>query len=294
MHAKRPITWEPPRARGPGERLRFGEFELQIETGELLRDGRRVPLQPQPAQVLRVLAESAGTVVSRTRLQQALWGADVEVDADQGLNYCILQIRRALDDDAERPRFVETIPRRGYRFLPLVEVATRRAEGGVPAASGSWRAWLVGAASSMLLLAAAAWLASTGKGAASRPLLTVSPLRGDELSQGAAAALTDELLSQIVARYGERLAVVEGVETEAGEGEARRKPSHFLVGGTVLPAGEGLRSTVWLERLPDRLRLWSATYELLDEPAGRARCARRVVDDLADRLGLEAAAPTTR
>jgi len=289
MHGREPITEELRRAPGRGERLSFGEFELEVDTGELRRNGERVALQPQPAQVLQLLAERAGTLVTRSRLQEELWGAAAAVDAEQGLNYCILQIRRALDDAAESPRFIETIPRRGYRFLHVVhrhgESAPRVS---VPRAPR--RRLLLGVALAMALMVAAAWFMASGRGAPS-PRLTILPLRGNGASEGVAVALTEELLSQLVARYGDQLEVVAGTRSATSEGEIAARASHYLVGGTVLPAEDGLRSVVWLERLPDRLQLWSATYELSGAPEGPARCARRVVDDLARRLGLVASSP---
>lgn len=101
-------------------RYRFGEFELLPASGELFRGGERVPLQHQPAELLALLAREPGRAVSREEIREAIWGAETFVDADQGINYCIRQIRQALDDDAAEPRFVETVPRVGYRFLAPV------------------------------------------------------------------------------------------------------------------------------------------------------------------------------
>ncbi|HEX3554022.1 MAG TPA: winged helix-turn-helix domain-containing protein [Thermoanaerobaculia bacterium] len=105
--------------------LRFGDFELRLDSGELLRSGVRVKLQLRPARVLAVLALHAGEVVSREEIRQAVWGKGSHVDFDLALNYCIRQIRRALDDSAEQPCFVATLPRVGYRFIAPVEVRSR-------------------------------------------------------------------------------------------------------------------------------------------------------------------------
>src|SRR5438128_12611288 len=106
----------------PG-RLRFGVFELDLRAGELRKRGLRIRLQQQPFQVLAMLLERAGQVVGREELQKALWPADTFVDFDHGLNRAINKIREALGDSAESPRFVETVARRGYRFLAEVRVA---------------------------------------------------------------------------------------------------------------------------------------------------------------------------
>ncbi|MEW5978632.1 MAG: winged helix-turn-helix domain-containing protein [Acidobacteriota bacterium] len=101
--------------------LSFGVFRLDLETGHLRKNGRRLRLQEQPFQVLSMLLERPGQVVTREELQQKLWSADTFVDFDHGLNKAINKIRRALGDSADNPRFVETLARRGYRFIAPVE-----------------------------------------------------------------------------------------------------------------------------------------------------------------------------
>ncbi len=105
-------------------RLRFAAFELETDTGRLWRGGEAVHIQPQPARALQHLAERSGELVTRDELRRLLWGEGHFVDFDQGLNYCIQQIRLALGDSAQAPRYVETLPRRGYRFLAPVERAS--------------------------------------------------------------------------------------------------------------------------------------------------------------------------
>src|SRR5260370_14781977 len=104
-------------------RLRFGVFELDLRAGELRKHGLRVRLQEQPFELLEMLLEHPGEVVTREELQKNLWPADTFVDFDHGLNKAISKIRGALSDSAESPRFVETVARRGYRFLAEVKVA---------------------------------------------------------------------------------------------------------------------------------------------------------------------------
>src|SRR5215468_10789278 len=105
----------------PGQ-LRFGVFEVDLRAGELRKHGLRVRLQEQPFQVLAMLLEHLNEVVTREELQKKLWPADTFVDFDHGLNKAINKIREALGDSAESPRFVETVSRRGYRFLAEVRV----------------------------------------------------------------------------------------------------------------------------------------------------------------------------
>lgn len=107
---------------------RFGPFELNPRAAELRREGSIVPLQPQPAGVLALLVQRAGELVTREEIQAAIW-PDRVVDYEQGLNYAIRKIRSALGDDADTPRYVETLPRRGYRFAAPVERVPTSAAG---------------------------------------------------------------------------------------------------------------------------------------------------------------------
>src|SRR5215467_4788608 len=102
--------------------IRFGVFELDLEAKELRKSGIKVHLQPQPFEVLAVLVSRPGQVVSREELQQKLWAGDTFVDFDHGLNKAIGKVREALADNADNPRFIETLPRRGYRFIAPVNV----------------------------------------------------------------------------------------------------------------------------------------------------------------------------
>jgi Tol biopolymer transport system component/DNA-binding winged helix-turn-helix (wHTH) protein len=100
---------------------RFDRFELDPRSGELFRSGKRVPIQDKPLQVLRLLLEAQGTVVTREQVRSALWPQDTFVDFEHGVNTAVKKLRQALEDSAERPKFVETLPRVGYRFLSPVE-----------------------------------------------------------------------------------------------------------------------------------------------------------------------------
>lgn len=102
----------------------FGPFELDVASGELRKSGTLVKLQPQPFRVLLLLAERAGTLVTREEIQQCLWSESTFVDFEHGINFSINQIRGALADNAEKPRYIETLPRRGYRFIAAVRAAS--------------------------------------------------------------------------------------------------------------------------------------------------------------------------
>src|SRR5262249_25662491 len=102
-------------------KIRFDTFELDSTSGELRKSGILLKLQPQPFRVLLLLIEHAGQVVTREELQRYLWTDSTFVDFDHGINFSINHIRRALSDNAENPRYVETLPKRGYRFVGTVE-----------------------------------------------------------------------------------------------------------------------------------------------------------------------------
>jgi DNA-binding winged helix-turn-helix (wHTH) protein len=102
------------------ETFRFGEFELDVDAGELRRDNRRVKLQPQPFKLLVLLVRRAGRLVTRDEIRGELWPDGTYVDFDQAVNFSIKQIRDVLRDEAERPLYIETVPRRGHRFIAPV------------------------------------------------------------------------------------------------------------------------------------------------------------------------------
>jgi DNA-binding winged helix-turn-helix (wHTH) protein len=111
-------------------KVRVGLFEIDLASGQLHKNGRRLPLQEQPFRVLAVLLECPGEVVTRQQLQARLWPADTYVGFDEGLNTAIRKLRTAFGDSAVNPRFIETLPRRGYRFIaPVTGTATAN---GVP------------------------------------------------------------------------------------------------------------------------------------------------------------------
>lgn len=140
-------------------RVQFGIFEADLTAGELRRSGVRVRLQSQPFKLLTVLVEHPGEVVSREALQHELWGADTTVDFDHSLGIAINKLREALGDSAENPRFIETLARRGYRFIAPVKTVDPRPAAGmaeiaahVTRAAVAWAWWLAGAAAFVSLL----------------------------------------------------------------------------------------------------------------------------------------------
>jgi DNA-binding winged helix-turn-helix (wHTH) protein/tetratricopeptide (TPR) repeat protein len=118
--------------------VRFAEFELDLRSGELRTKGTSVRLQPQPAKILTLLVRRRGETVTRHEIIQEVWGSDTFVDYEQGLNFAIRQIRNSLRDDAERPLYIETVPKRGYRFVGQVVADAPRVSGTTPNRSILW------------------------------------------------------------------------------------------------------------------------------------------------------------
>src|SRR5215813_7762595 len=119
-------NWIPmqPASQSP-DLVRFNSYEVNLCAGELYREGRKIRLQVQPFHVLAMLLEHPGQVVARKDLQKRLWPEDTFVDFDHSLNTAIKKLRQALNDDKKKPRFIETLPKRGYRFIGAVELPAK-------------------------------------------------------------------------------------------------------------------------------------------------------------------------
>src|SRR6201981_2458411 len=305
-------------------RLRFGVFELDVRSGELRKHGLRVRLQEQPFRLLEMLLERPGEVVTREELQKRLWPVDTFVDFDHGLNKAINKIREALGDSAESPRFVETVSRRGYRFLAEVkdtEVPVRNPELGVqprpplippavpdprysadevaeiknPSLSRAWKI------SVLLLLLVAAVLAtrklhSWNRSAPAIRSLAVLPfesLSHDATQDYFADGMTDELISdpgQISAlRVISRTSVMSYKHARKPLPEiARELTVDAVVEGTVLRAGNEVRITAQLIDASADKHLWSQSYEgeLRDTLALQNQVAKAIAEQI--RINLNA------
>lgn len=205
---------------------RFGVFELDVEAGELRRSGRRVALTGQPMRVLVKLVERAGEVVTREELQREVWGEGTHVDFEAGLSTCINQVRTALGDRATSPRFLETLPRRGFRFIAPVEWP---ADGRVPRrVSSVARIDRRMAAVAILSVIAAgfAWRVNRSPPApVAIAVFTVDvDARTPEL-QPVSLALTDTLIGALVSEAGPRARVA----SPAAIRELETRPLHVIL-----------------------------------------------------------------
>jgi len=145
---------------------RFGVFEFDPAAGELRKGGRTVAIEPQPAKALALLVARAGEVVGRDDLRDAVWGAGTHVDFDRGLAYCLSQIRAALGDSGENPRFVQTLPKKGYKFIAPVTALTPQPPGPPepvvrrPVAGDAFTRWRAAGSAVVVLAVVVGWLLS--------------------------------------------------------------------------------------------------------------------------------------
>ena len=267
-------------------RLRFDSFEVDLRSGEMWKHGTRLRLQDQPFQVLRLLLERRGEIVTREELRQRLWLADTFVDFDDGLNTAVKKIRDLLGDSAERPRYIETIPRRGYRFTAVVESGQGATFPAQPAAvwqripqhvaaatAAIRRRWL--AVTALVLIAAlalsAAWKyrLESRRDAASVRAIAVLPLEnlsGDPSQDYFAAGLTDALTTELARAAGNSLRVTSRISAEKYKNKslaqiARELNVDAVVEGSVIRSGNRARITVQLINARADQHLWAANYD---------------------------------
>ena len=313
MRVRYPSMEEDHQVRG---RLRFGVFELDLRAGELRKHGLRVRLQEQPFQVLATLLEHPGEVVTREELQRKLWPADTFVDFDHGLNKTINKIREALGDSAESPRFVETVSRRGYRFLAEVRAADAApVRGPAPATEPHPRTetrerpdptgkpptpksappplpWKIAAFMALLVaVSLATWRLYSWKHPAplirSLAVLPLESLSSDASQDYFADGMTDELISDL----GQISALRVISRTSVMAYKRARKPLpqiareldvDAVVEGTVLRSGDQVRITAQLIEAATDKHLWSQSYEgqLRDTLALQNQVAQAIAEQI--------------
>jgi len=275
--------------------VRFGVFTFDPGTLELTRDGRPVRLQPQPAQVLAALVANAGRLVSREELRQAVWRDDTFVDFDRGLNFCIAQIRAALDDDAASPRYVRTIPKKGYEFVCPVNPAAPETEAAAPRRA----AGLVFALIALALIALAGGIVYYALHATHlRPIVAVARFdneTGDPALARFADNLTDTVTAQLTEDSGGRFGVIGNAALLRAPRQERdlrtiwsSLRAEFIVLGQVQRDSDRVRVLAHLIHMPEQTHvsvsrvvdLPQATLKDADEIAARiaASFAPRIFD----------------
>ncbi len=275
---------------------RFGLFELDTAAAELLRDGRRVPLQEQPLAVLLALVENPGRVVERDELRRRLWPEDVHVEVDNGINTAVARLREALGDAAGNPRFIATVPRRGYRFIAPVErrvPTTAPGSSVAPAASAEPVPSLATRLSPLLIplllalavavyqvrrpadeppIAPSATFSTTDPSTAGLSTVRLAVLPFLDLGESAETSalgvgLTEELISRLGQLQPERLRVIARTSVMSyREGAdlddlARRLRVRYFLEGTVQNEGDSVRVSAALVETAGQTRLWNATYD---------------------------------
>ena len=274
----------------PKPRFRFAGFELDVAAYELRREGAPVRLERQPMDVLMLLVERRGQLVTRQEIIDRLWGADVFVDVETGINTAIRKIRLALRDPADAPRFVQTVPGRGYRFAAPVEVVGPEgsapidpappkapAPPAMPTVGPVSRSPRAGAAALLVIILAVAaaglttvWRKRPAPAAAGERLavLPFENISGDP----ARDYLADGLVEEIIASLGQidpgRMMVIgrTSVMTYKGGSKSlgaigRELGVDYLVEGSVRAEGEQLRVTAKLIRVADQVQIWVESYD---------------------------------
>jgi TolB-like protein/DNA-binding winged helix-turn-helix (wHTH) protein len=263
---------------GPGtpdpRLVRFAAFEFDLEAGELRKAGTKIKLEGQPIQVLSVLLERSSQLVTREELKERLWPADTFVDFEHSINSSVMRLRQALDDSADTPRFIETLPRRGYRFIyPLNGAA---AETSRSTTESWWRRRLVGVLPLIVLAAVLAGVLAYNVGGLrdrlagppSKPPITslaVLPLEnltGDPEQEYLVDGIHDELVTQVaqisslkvisrtsVQRYKQTRLPLRQIASELGV--------DGIVEGAVQRHGDRLHVNAQLIYAPTDAHLWA-------------------------------------
>ena len=236
--------------------VRFGLFEVDPRSGELRKQGIKVKLQEQPFHLLRMLLEHPGEIITRDELQKKIWPAETFVDFDQGLNNAVKRLREALNDSSETPHFIETIPRRGYRFIGKAQTETDPLDR-----------------------------------IRSLAVLPLEDLSRDAEQEYFAEGLTEALITTL-AKIGElrvvsrtSVMVYKGVRKPLRE-IARELDVDAIVEGTVFRAGRRIRITAQLINAPREAHLWAESYErdLRDVLALQSELARAIAREISIKL----------
>jgi len=282
--------------------IRFGRFTFDPADGVLRREDVIVRLQPQPAKLLALLLERAGETVTRDELRQRLWGDRTFVDFDRGLNFSIAQIRSALGDVADQPRFIATVPRRGYRFIaPIVTVAPLEPpteETASHPAQRGWRLSLLAAAVLAFGIAAAVvgrpWDVPPGPVPERVAVVPFDNETGDGALDRVANGISDATVARLsVPELIPRIAVIGNAAILRTPRQSRDLKAigatlgaEYVVLGQLKHDGERFRVVAHLIRSRDEVHVWASTF---DRPA----MTLDVQSELATRIAGAVAAQLT-
>src|SRR6267154_364149 len=298
--------------------IRCGAFEIDLKAFELRKRGLRLKLAEQPFQILAILLEKPGELITRDELRDRLWSGDTFVDFDHGLNNAVMRLREALGDSSDRPRFIETVPRRGYRFVapigeiqpsaraPLAEaLGSNDAPRSISRNARKWLtlpriAWLSVAVLAVVLVSFVAVHYVQGMESAkaahsmSLVVLPLENLSGDREQDYFADGMTDDLTANLAKIRS--LRVISRSTAMAYKGThkplseiARELRVDAVVEGTVLRAGNRVRITAEMVQVSTDHHLWAETYEsqIGDVLALQNRVSSAIVDEIRINLSPE-------
>jgi DNA-binding winged helix-turn-helix (wHTH) protein/TolB-like protein len=272
-------------AQAGSTKFRFDIFEVDTRAGELRKDGTRVPLQEQPFQVLAVLLQRSGELVRRDELRQQVWPQDTFVEFDHALNTAVKKIRIALGDCADSPRYVETIPKRGYRFVASItsadDLRPAQTQGNpsgptMPHAARRLTRPAAGIALALtvvvsIVLVGMRWRTDTRDVADKRIVLAVLPLENWSENAGYALlcdGITEEVITQVGGTEATRLAVLPWAAalpyrhtTKTVAEVSRELHADYLVEGNLRGDERRIRVTVELIRVSDEARIWGESFD---------------------------------
>ena len=307
-------------------KYRFGSFAVDFQSGELRKSGLLVHTQEQPLQVLRILLARPGEIVTREEFRALLWPAHTFVDFDHGLNAAIKRLRHLLDDDAERPRYIETLPRHGYRFIgSVVQLDIPESDGidhygptpsagpttqaGEATGDFSARRFRRKARAALAILSIALALLLTGvleshyRASSGKVMLAVLPLAnlGDPPGRLFADGMTQELITQLGKTNPSGIGVIAHTSVEQYKHNtqsisqiAKELAVDYVLEGSVRADGQQVRISIQLIRVRNQTQLWAEEYDsVLGNGLGlQSRVAAEAVQQVGTRLSQEHRSPT--
>ena len=266
---------------GAGGRIKTGLFEIDLVSREIYKGGRKVLIQEQPFRVLAILLERPGEVITREQLQQRLWSEETFVGFDEGLNTAIRKLRVAFGDSAENPRFIETVSRRGYRFIAPVETpkapspTVSAVESSTTVRPSFRRRWIILMAGAVVLAVGIAVLFSQiktrPKPVLGRIMLVVLPLEnftGDANQDYLADGITEEIITQLGSLDPKHLGIIARTSamrykhTQKSAAQISREVgANYLLEGSIQHSGDRIRVTAQLIQSSDQSHLWAESYD---------------------------------
>jgi TolB-like protein/DNA-binding winged helix-turn-helix (wHTH) protein/Flp pilus assembly protein TadD len=278
-------------------RRRFGPFELDLQTGDLIRNGRCVALQGKPRSILIALVERGGSTVSRTDLQMRLWPGETFVDFEDGLNTAMRKLRETLGDDPQNSRYIQTVRGLGYRFIAHVQAVEAAPETGnaadagtpvpgivetpppvageidlgTPARSRRWILYTAAAAAFLLAIGSSVLLVRRHNAAVGRISIAVLPfvnMTGDPAHNYLSSGIADELIARLDQLNSSQLRVIAPTSSRLYAGSnaspaqiGQQLGVQYLIVGSLQQQGANVRLAVQLLRVSDQSRPWANTYD---------------------------------